>query len=400
MKEADLMKPIHRKWLITVVFCLSVLLLGAAAFAESVHIWLATDTHHLSPELTDYGSLFYSVVYTNDGKLTEYSGELTDAFLQKAIDAHADAVVVTGDLTFDGELKSLEDIVEKFKACQEAGVPVLVLPGNHDTSSTRARYYFANKSRPVENFSQAIFEEICSCLGRDQAIARDEFSFSFIYPLRENLWLLMLDANTDNARIGAVPEETLVWLEEWLQKARDEGKTILSFSHQNLLPVNELYYDEFTIVNCSAILKLYREYGVTWSFSGHSHIQHVTTLDGLTEYVTGPLCVTPLHYAVITADGADVRYDAYTMDMYQKEAVERFRAPMLMGMKSMLNDYAVSEEEREIMADFAATINQAYFAGDWDSIHALKDSRGWNLWRTKALGSFWYTYIWSIFEEY
>ena len=80
--------------------------------------------------------------------------------------------------------------------------------------------------------------------------------------------------------------------------------------------------------------------------------------------------------------------------------MERFRAPMLMGMKSMLNDYAVSEEEREIMADFAATINQAYFAGDWDSIHALKDSRGWNLWRTKALGSFWYTYIWSIFEEY
>ena len=68
------MKPIHRKWLITVVFCLSVLLLGAAAFAESVHIWLATDTHHLSPELTDYGSLFYSVVYTTDGRLTEYSG--------------------------------------------------------------------------------------------------------------------------------------------------------------------------------------------------------------------------------------------------------------------------------------------------------------------------------------
>ena len=66
----------------------------------------------------------------------------------------------------------------------------------------------------------------------------------------------------------------------------------------------------------------------------------------------------------------------------------------------MKDTNAVSEEEREIMADFAATINQAYFAGDWDSIHALKDSRGWNLWRTKALGSFWYTYIWSIFEEY
>ena len=394
------MKSTSRKWLLLAVFCLSLLLLTAAASAEPVRIWLATDMHHLSPELTDYGSLFYSVVYTNDGKLTEHSGELTDAFLQKAIDAHADAVIVTGDVTFDGELKSLEDIAAKFKACQEAGVPVLVLPGNHDISSVRARYYFANKSRPVDNFSQAKFEEICSCLGRDQALARDEASFSFIYPLGENLWLLMLDANTDNARIGAVPEATLVWLEEWLQKARDEGKTVLSFSHQNLLPVNELYYDEFTIINCAAVLKLYREYGVAYSFSGHSHIQHVTTLDGLTEYVTGPLCVSPLHYAVITANGADVNYEAFTMNMYQEEAVNRFRAPMLAGMKSMLNDYTVTEEEREIMADFAATINQAYFAGDWETIRSLKDSRGWNLWRTKALGSFWYTYIWSIFEEY
>ena len=54
----------------------------------------------------------------------------------------------------------------------------------------------------------------------------------------------------------------------------------------------------------------------------------------------------------------------------------------------------------KIMADFAATINQAYFAGDWDTIFSLKDGKGWELWRTKALGSFWYTYIWSIFEAY
>ena len=384
-----------------VLLCLCALgLFACAAQAEPVRIWLATDTHHLSPELTDYGSMFYNVVYVNDGKLTEHSGELVDSFLQKAKDGGADLIVVTGDLTFDGELASLIDITAKFKASWDAGVPVLVVPGNHDTSSVHARNYFANKSRPVENFTQAKFEELCSCLGRDQALTRDETSFSFIYEAGEDVWLVLLDANTDAAPIGKVPDETLVWLEEWLGKARDEGKTVLSFSHQNLLPVNELYYDEFTIQNCQKILKLYREYGVRYSFSGHSHIQHRTEMDGLTEYVTGPLCVTPLHYAVITAGKDEVAYEAFTMDMYQAEAVERFRAPMLLGMKSMLDTYAVTEEERAVMAEFAATINQAYFAGDWDTIRALKDSRGWDLWRTKALGSFWYTYMWSIFEEF
>ena len=370
------------------------------AAEEPVRIWLATDPHHLSPELTDYGDMFYSVVYVNDGKLTEHSGELVDAFLEKARTAKADAVVITGDLTFDGEMASLTDIAEKCKACWEAGVPVLVIPGNHDISSVKSRNYFGNKSRPVENFSQADFERVCSCLGRDQAIARDDASFSYVYAVSDSVWLFLLDANTDAAPIGKLPEATLQWLETWLQKAHAEGKTVLSFSHQNLLPVNELYYDEFTIRNCQAVLKLYRQYGVRYSFSGHSHIQHTTELDGLTEYVTGPLCVTPLHYAVITADGGGASYEAFTMDMYQEEAVNRFRAPMLLGMKSMLEEYAVTEEEREIMADFAATINQAYFAGDWDTIFSLKDGKGWELWRTKALGSFWYTYIWSIFEAY
>lgn len=395
------MKKSGRRAALLPVLLLAAALLPQAGMAtEPVSIWLATDTHHLSPELTDYGDMFHNVVYANDGKLTEHSGELVDAFLERAREGGADAVVLTGDLTFDGELASLLDITQKLRASWEAGVPALVIPGNHDVSSTRARNYFGQKSRPVESFSQADFARICACLGREQAIAADDASFSFIYPVGEEVWLLLLDANTDIAPTGALPDETLVWLETWLRQAQQQGKTVLSFSHQNLLPVNELYYDEFTIRNCKTVLELYAQYGVRYSFSGHSHIQHETTsADGLTEYVTGPLCVTPLHYGVITADGAQVHYEPRTMDMYEQEAIERFRAPMLLGMKGMLDSYAVTEEEREVMADFAATLNQAYFAGDWDAVRAMKDSRGWALWQSKALGSFWYTYMWSIFEQ-
>ena len=366
---------------------------------KPANIWLCTDTHHLSPELTDYGSMFMNVVFANDGKLTEHSGELFDAFLEKAREAQADCVVVTGDLTFDGERASLLDFVDKCKASWEAGVPVLVIPGNHDISSFKSRNYFENHSRPVENVTQADFAEICSSLGYDEAIARDEDSFSYVYEISDSVWLLLLDANTDQAPIGTLPETTLAWMEEWLQKAQEEGKTVLSFSHQNLLPVNVLYYDEFTIHNCQKVLELYHQYGVEYSFSGHSHIQHTCTRDGVTEYVTGPLCVTPLHYAIVRADAEEVSYEAFTMDIYEEEAVERFRRPMLMGMKSMAEELDVTEEECEIMAEYAATLNQAYFAGDWETIQDMKDDQGWELWREKALGTFWYTYMWSIFEE-
>ena len=367
---------------------------------EAVTIYLCTDTHHLSPSLTDYGPMFTNVVFTNDGKLAEHSGELLDSFLLKAIEDEADYIVITGDLTFDGERESLLDFVSRCQKAKEAKIPVLLIPGNHDISSTKSRNYFENKSRPVENVSQEEFANICGPLGYDQALSKDEYSFSYLYEASDSLWLLFLDANTDRAPIGSLPEGTLDWVELWLQKAKEEGKTVLSFSHQNLLPVNVLYYDEFTIHDCQKILDLYEKYGVHYSFSGHSHIQHKTVQNGLTEYVTGPLCVTPLHYAIITAgEEKDVAtYEAHTMDFFVEEAVERFRRPMLEGMKALAESLNVTEEEAAIMAEYAATLNQAYFAGDEETVLSMKDDEGWELWKEKALGSFWYTYMWSIFE--
>lgn len=391
-----------KKKILGALALLGVALLGLCpgSAEKPVRIFLATDTHHLSPSLTDYGDMFHNVVYVNDGKLTEHSGEFVDALLSRAQAAQADVVVVTGDLTFNGERDSLLDIAEKFKASWEAGVPVIVLPGNHDISSTLSRNYFGHQSRPVENISQADFEQICSGFGRDQAIAKDEASFSLIYPVGDSIWLVLLDANTDQAPTGTLPDATLDWLASWLRKAQDQEKTVLSFSHQNLLPVNALYADEFTISNCDEVLRLYAQYGVRYHFSGHSHIQHETQNEtGLTEYVTGPLCVTPLHYAVITLEGQNVHYEAHTLDMYEQEAIDRFRAPMILSMNNLLSSYALTQEERDIMSDFAATLNQAYFAGDRAAIQAMKESEGWALWRAKALGSFWYTYMWSIFEQ-
>ncbi len=374
---------------------------GAVSAEEApVCIWLATDPHHLAPELTDYGPLFQRAMLSGDGKITEHSGELVDAFLGRAIAARADAVVVTGDLTFNGERASLEDIAARFQAAWDAGVPVLVLPGNHDISSPRARSIFGSQAAHTDNVTQTGFEALCARFGRDQAIARDSASFSYIYAVSDALWLVMLDANTDRAPIGTLPAGTIPWLEARLAEAAARGVTVLSFSHQNLLPVNRLYENDFTISNCREVLDLYSRYGVRYSFSGHSHIQHRTvSAAGLTEYVTGPLCVSPLHYAVITVDGADVGYAAATLDLYVEEARRRFVDPVRQSVDTMLRGLALTEAERAEMAGFAASLNQAYFAGDTDTIAALRDSPAWTLWREKGRGTALYPYLRSIFDE-
>ena len=125
----------------------------------------------------------------------------------------------------------------------------------------------------------------------------------------------------------------------------------------------------------------------------------IVATTGLTEDVTGPLCVSPLHYAVITVDGADVGYAAATLDLYAEEARRRFVDPVRQSVDTMLRGLALTEVEREEMAGFAASLNQAYFAGDTDTIAALRDSPTWTLWREKGRGTALYPYLRSIFDE-
>ena len=44
----------------------------------------------------------------------------------------ADGLILSGDLTFNGEKKSHEELAEKFKKVEKSGAPVMVIPGNHD----------------------------------------------------------------------------------------------------------------------------------------------------------------------------------------------------------------------------------------------------------------------------
>lgn len=76
-------------------------------------IWIASDIHFLSPGLTDGGALFTRTVESGDGKMVGDSEKIVDAFLVEALKNKPDALVLSGDLTFNGERESLEVLAGK-----------------------------------------------------------------------------------------------------------------------------------------------------------------------------------------------------------------------------------------------------------------------------------------------
>ena len=61
------------------------------------------------------------------------------ALVAEAERLRPDGMIVTGDLTFNGERASHVALARWFEAVEALGVPVWVLPGNHDINCTGAR---------------------------------------------------------------------------------------------------------------------------------------------------------------------------------------------------------------------------------------------------------------------
>ncbi len=65
-----------------------------------------------------------------DGKVTNYIWEITDAFVEEVLNERPDAVILSGDLSYNGEKASHIELAEKLSKIEDAGIPVLVIPGN------------------------------------------------------------------------------------------------------------------------------------------------------------------------------------------------------------------------------------------------------------------------------
>ena len=125
---------------------------------DTIHLMIATDLHYLSASLTDRGDAWQDMVKSSDGKLTEYSDEILDSLVKQVKKEKPDALVICGDITFNGEEESLPKVTEKLEEIQDAGVPVLMLPGNHDINYPYSVGYKGSSTYPVSNIPQRKFE--------------------------------------------------------------------------------------------------------------------------------------------------------------------------------------------------------------------------------------------------
>ena len=363
-------------------------------------LWICADIHYLSSSLHDNGAVFQQLVEQGDGKIPEYSAQIMDEMIHLALQERPDAVIIPGDLTYNGEYTSLLELCEKLQILKDNGIPVLVIPGNHDLNYSYARTYFGSNARTTQNISEKEFRKVCADFGWNQATAQDRSSYSYVYPLADDLELLFLDANTPEFP-GEITSSTWNWAKKQLNWAKEDGKTVISVTHQSVLPQNKLMTAGFLINNSEDVERLLREHGVFLNLSGHIHIQHTAEEDGLTDIATGCISVSPLRYGILNIhkDRTDYDYTANHLDILQEESRERFETCMSRQILSSLENTELSQEEKDIMVSYMIQLNAIYASGEELDADSWRDQDGYRLWKELGSQTFWYSYIESMISD-
>ena len=355
---------------------------------SEVKIAIATDLHLLSDQLFDYDPETMDAYVSGDGRLVFYTSEIMDALSTQLSVEKPDVLIISGDLTHNGEKKSHEVLSKKLKALEEEGVRVLVVPGNHDIENFLARSLEESKWVTTDTIVAKDFERLYKDFGYADALERDPNGLSYVSELSEDLWVLMMDSNRYRIGMptgsGEIRDVSLEWMESILMKAQEKGVEVFSVMHHNLLIHSPNNYIGNTLNNYEEVVELYDQYDVRLNFSGHIHAQgivHSEHTNPIYDVVTSSISISPIQYGWVTYQKENgFEYNIRQVDVqawavengktdlnllnFKNYARDSFKALSYGRTLETLTELALYDEEmNELLASSMSEVNAYYFPG-------------------------------------
>jgi Predicted phosphohydrolases len=197
---------------------------------QGIKIAILSDTHVMDPSLLVKDGTAFQAYLDKDPKLLKFSSQILETTVNKIISQRPDLVLISGDLTKDGERISHENTARILRQLTLHGIKVVVTIGNHDVNNPEAVRYFKDKQFQVPTVQANRIPFIYANFGFKDAISKDPNSLSYVNEPIKDLWIIAIDANkyyqnnTLSVGSGVIKPETMSWIKEQLAKAQSKGK--------------------------------------------------------------------------------------------------------------------------------------------------------------------------------
>ena len=297
-------------------------------------IVIISDVHLLSPELITPGSAI-DRADAGETKMMAMSDEIMTAITDSIIKMKPTVVLLTGDLTHNGERLSHERMAQHLARMKQQGIQPLVIPGNHDCNNPYARSFDGDRTVPTATVTREEFAQIYREFGYGKTSVCDTASLSYCCEPFKGVVIIGIDSNMDEQNTltcrgdsadtyhngGRIKPETLGWVIEQASKANRQGKHVIAMMHHHLVQ----HFDQqdrllanYIVKNHDSIARQLMQAGVHTIFTGHLHVTDAAKLynddrtDSIVEVATGSAICYPFAMRVATFDSSHSRLDIDT----------------------------------------------------------------------------------------
>ena len=373
-----------KKIIYGIIFCLCLVGCQNKIVCDKEHfkIIVASDLHYFLKDYYQDCDWFEEAMLYGDGKMVTYGDEIVDAFIDAVLQEKPELVILTGDLSFNGEKGSHQQLAQKLSQLKNHDIQVAVIPGNHDIDNIYTKGYGKDDYFDVENIDAKAFQDIYQDLGYHLAVLKHDESLSYRIDLNEDYSLLMMDSNAHELTkmtLGAggfFTDSTMQWLEEQLQDIQKQKKIPLIAMHHNLAIHNELLNNGYTINDHEKIAKLFSQYHVPFVLSGHIHCQNIKTIQGIYDIASSSLLDAPLQYGIIELNQDQMNYHTQSLSI-SVNADEYFDTVSANKFGKSLQGIS-DTQKRTAIQDVLVKANRYYFTGNINQyVDELRSSDGY-----------------------
>ena len=356
----------------------------AAGGGNSNQIVVVSDIHVMAPSLLEDGAETqeaWTTYYAGERKMLQESAAIFDQFVDQMIALRPRVVLITGDLTKDGEMLSHEYVRDGLDRMRYNDINVFVIPGNHDFggSGKATKFKADGTTEDAEVMSDDEFASFYNSYGyNDWDNERDPNSLSYVAEPIEGLVILAIDSH--KASIAKAP---LDWLCTKAKEARKAGKQVIAMMHHPLFPHimgANLFIDTYTVDGYETVRDALIDAGVNTILTGHFHTSDIAKdwndVEGKAVYDinTGSLISYPFDYRVLTPSNDFMTFQVATQTMTPTGMTAEDAKAWLQGRTKTIATQKMKDKAGAMAGMFTTQIdNVAEFASNLYILHTEGD---------------------------
>ena len=298
---------------VVLVFTLTVPALAAEKPQDmNLRIAVMSDLHYLSPDMIADTEDFEHAL-NSDRKLLKESSSVLREMLERVRADKPDILLVSGDLTKDGEQECHAALAKQLQQLQQdvPGLKIYVINGNHDIRNYNAKNFNTadGKAVPATRTEPEDFKRIYDFVYSDPTVlatftpaeGNKAGGLSYVARPVEGLTVIAMDTcrySSDNTSkgddehetSGAISADLEKWVIEQTAAAKARGDLVIGLEHHGLVPhfdVQPTILPMYLVNGYERIAQEYADAGMSVVFTGHMHavdIAAMTTAAGNTFY--------------------------------------------------------------------------------------------------------------------